>query len=115
MIYRLPPLNALRVFEAAARHLSFKEAANELALEICGSSPLAVRVAKRSIDAAIGVTLDEGIEIENGELGLEESLVKYERGNFLILHCRGVLTSAEKQIEQLTRGKDGRLVAAPTE
>src|SRR5258706_510488 len=32
MIYRLPPLNALRVFEAAARHLSFKEAANELAI-----------------------------------------------------------------------------------
>src|SRR3954465_13911044 len=30
MIYRLPPLNSLRVFEAAARHLSFKEAANEL-------------------------------------------------------------------------------------
>ena len=30
MIYRLPPLNALRVFEAAARHLSFKEAATEL-------------------------------------------------------------------------------------
>src|SRR5437879_13906703 len=30
MIYRLPPLNALRVFEAAARHLSFKDAANEL-------------------------------------------------------------------------------------
>src|SRR5258708_11159673 len=30
MIYRLPPLNSLRVFEAAARHLSFKEAAAEL-------------------------------------------------------------------------------------
>jgi LysR family glycine cleavage system transcriptional activator len=30
VIYRLPPLNALRVFEAAARHLSFKEAAAEL-------------------------------------------------------------------------------------
>ncbi len=30
MIYRLPPLNALRVFEAAARHLSFKDAAAEL-------------------------------------------------------------------------------------
>jgi LysR family glycine cleavage system transcriptional activator len=30
MPYRLPPLNALRVFEAAARHLSFKEAAIEL-------------------------------------------------------------------------------------
>jgi LysR family transcriptional regulator, glycine cleavage system transcriptional activator len=30
VIYRLPPLNALRVFEAAARHLSFKDAAAEL-------------------------------------------------------------------------------------
>ncbi len=27
---RLPPLNALRAFEAAARHLSFKNAAREL-------------------------------------------------------------------------------------
>ncbi|MGZ5039632.1 MAG: LysR family transcriptional regulator, partial [Usitatibacter sp.] len=27
---RLPPLNALRAFEAAARHLSFKKAAQEL-------------------------------------------------------------------------------------
>ena len=32
MSYRLPPLNALRAFEAAARHLSFKKAANELSV-----------------------------------------------------------------------------------
>ncbi len=31
-MYRLPPLNAMRVFEAAARHLSFKDAANELSI-----------------------------------------------------------------------------------
>jgi LysR family glycine cleavage system transcriptional activator len=30
MSYRLPPLNGLRAFEAAARHLSFKNAASEL-------------------------------------------------------------------------------------
>ncbi|WP_375414269.1 transcriptional regulator GcvA [uncultured Bradyrhizobium sp.] len=30
MSYRMPPLNALRAFEASARHLSFKQAANEL-------------------------------------------------------------------------------------
>lgn len=30
MSYRLPPLNALRAYEAAARHLSFKLAAHEL-------------------------------------------------------------------------------------
>jgi LysR family transcriptional regulator, glycine cleavage system transcriptional activator len=31
-VRRLPPLGALRAFEAAARHLSFKEAADELGL-----------------------------------------------------------------------------------
>lgn len=32
MVQRLPPLNSLRAFEAAARHLSFKKAADELAV-----------------------------------------------------------------------------------
>jgi LysR family glycine cleavage system transcriptional activator len=32
MTFRLPPLNALRAFEAAARHLSFKNAAQELSV-----------------------------------------------------------------------------------
>jgi exodeoxyribonuclease VII small subunit len=52
-------------------------------------------------------------EIEGGALGLEESLVKYERGNFLIHHCRGVLNTAEKQIELLSKSADGGLAAAP--
>jgi exodeoxyribonuclease VII small subunit len=41
-------------------------------------------------------------EIEGGTLGLEESLVRYERGNFLIQHCRGVLNAAQKQIELIS-------------
>src|SRR3954471_13937635 len=52
-------------------------------------------------------------EIENGNVGLEESLVKYERGNFLIQHCRGVLTAAEKQIEALSKEEDGEEVTKP--
>jgi exodeoxyribonuclease VII small subunit len=52
-------------------------------------------------------------DIENGEVGLEESLVKYERGNFLIGHCRGVLNRAEKQIELLSKAGDGELEAQP--
>ena len=52
-------------------------------------------------------------EIEGGELGLEESLVKYERGNFLIHHCRGVLNTAEKQIELLGKSADGGLTVTP--
>ena len=42
-------------------------------------------------------------EIESGEVGLEESLAKYERGQFLIQHCRGILGKAEKQIETLNK------------
>jgi len=54
-------------------------------------------------------------EIEGGEIGLEDSLVKYERGNFLIQHCRGVLGAAEKQIELLSKSADGSLVSTPME
>jgi exodeoxyribonuclease VII small subunit len=53
--------------------------------------------------------------IEAGELGLEETLSKYERGSFLIQHCREVLNSAEKQIELISKGPDGALVVKPLE
>lgn len=46
-------------------------------------------------------------QIEGGEVGLEESLAKHERGTFLIQHCRGILNRAEKQIELLTKSADG--------
>jgi exodeoxyribonuclease VII small subunit len=52
-------------------------------------------------------------EIEGGEIGLEQSLIKYERGTFLIQHCRGVLTDAEKQVEMLSKGPDGSLRSEP--
>src|SRR5262245_23057889 len=52
MIYRLPPLNALRVFEAAARHLSFKDAAVELSI-----TQAAVSHQIRSLEEYLGVEL----------------------------------------------------------
>jgi len=47
----------------------------------------------------------EGIlsDIERGEMGVEESIVRYERGAFLIQHCRGVLNKAQVQIEALAK------------
>lgn len=54
-------------------------------------------------------------DIEGGQVGLEESLVKYERGTFLIQHCRGVLSTAEKQIELLSKTADGGIAASPME
>lgn len=52
-------------------------------------------------------------EIERGEISLEDSLAKYERGTFLIQHCRQTLASAEKQVEMLTKGEDGGLTTVP--
>lgn len=49
---RLPSLPGLRVFESAARHLSFQQAAAELAL-----SPTAVSHAVRTLEAQLGVPL----------------------------------------------------------
>jgi LysR family glycine cleavage system transcriptional activator len=52
VIYRLPPLNALRVFEAAARHLSFKEAAAELHI-----TQAAVSHQVKSLEEYLGIEL----------------------------------------------------------
>lgn len=52
-------------------------------------------------------------QIESGECGLEESLVKYERGTFLIQHCRTVLNAAEQQIELLSKAPDGSVQTTP--
>ncbi|MEM1409579.1 MAG: transcriptional regulator GcvA [Pseudomonadota bacterium] len=49
---RLPPLNALRAFEAAARHLSFSRAADELAV-----TPGAISQQMRILEDWIGVPL----------------------------------------------------------
>jgi len=45
--------------------------------------------------------------IESGQIGLEDSLAKYEQGMALVKRCRGILDSAEKRIEQLTETKEG--------
>src|SRR5215470_5825251 len=52
VIYRLPSLNALRVFESAARHLSFKEAAAELHI-----TQAAVSHQIRSLEEYLGIEL----------------------------------------------------------
>jgi LysR family glycine cleavage system transcriptional activator len=54
MTYMLPPLNALRAFEAAARHLSFKLAAHELHV-----TPAAVGQQVKALEARLGVALFE--------------------------------------------------------
>src|SRR6266540_7288471 len=52
MRYRLPPMNALRVFEAARRHMSFKDAARGLDI-----TPSAVSYGVRTLEGWLGQPL----------------------------------------------------------
>ena len=54
MSRRLPPLSALRAFEAAARHGSFKHAAAELAV-----TPTAISHQIRAIEDYVGIAFFE--------------------------------------------------------
>ena len=40
-------------------------------------------------------------EMEGGDLGLEQSVNRYERGRKLLTHCKGVLAEAEKRMGRI--------------
>lgn len=77
----LLPLNALRVYDAAARHLSFTKAADELAV-----TPAAVGQQIRALEDVLGVVLfrrtSKGLELTpEGEAGLDplrEGFLRFE-------------------------------------
>lgn len=46
-------------------------------------------------------------KIEGGEVGLEESMVAYERGLALLNHCRTILDQAEQKFTDLTEKVKG--------
>jgi LysR family glycine cleavage system transcriptional activator len=58
-IRRLPPLNALRAFEAAARHLSFSDAAGELHV-----TPAAISHQIKALEADLGIKLFQRLNRE---------------------------------------------------
>ena len=53
--------------------------------------------------------------LESGNLGLEESIERYEVGMTALKRCYEILELAEKKIEQLVRQKDGTLASQPLE
>ena len=48
-------------------------------------------------------------KVESGQIGLEESLLQYERGMKLIKQCRQILDAAEQRIEELGVDSTGRV------
>jgi exodeoxyribonuclease VII small subunit len=52
-------------------------------------------------------------EIEEGRVGLEESIRKYEEGMAMVKHCRAVLSAAEEKIQKLQLSPQETLSAEP--
>jgi LysR family glycine cleavage system transcriptional activator len=100
MSYRLPPLPALRAFEAAARHLSFKKAAEELHVTPAAISQQ-IKQLESYLDLSLFRRLTRAIELTPQGLAM---LPKIREG----FDC---LAAA---IESSRQGDDGRLtVNAP--
>jgi exodeoxyribonuclease VII small subunit len=67
------------------------------------------------------LTFEQGIallqeiveKVETGQIGLEDAIGQYEIGCKLIGHCKGILEGAERKIELLSKGLDGRLTTQP--
>lgn len=62
MIKRLPPLNALRAFEAAARHMSFKAAAEELNVTPAALS-YQIRLLEDELNVKLFTRLNRAVEL----------------------------------------------------
>src|SRR5438552_14120709 len=102
MSYRLPPLNGLRCFEAAARHLSFKRAADEL-----GVTPGAVSQQVKALEGALGITLFRR---------LPRGLILTDRGEgYLpaITAAFDLISKATESTAPALRGRKLRLGIAP--
>lgn len=103
MAYRLPPLNALRLFEAAGRHLSFKLAAEELHV-----TPSAVSHGIQGLEDWLGVAL-----FKRGH----RQLALTEAGEAYLPVVRSALAQLAGATQRLPgRARPSRLVAsiAPT-
>jgi LysR family glycine cleavage system transcriptional activator len=96
MVRRLPPLNALRAFEAAARHMSFSKAADELHV-----TPAAISHQVKALEDVLGVTLFRR---------LVRSLALTDAGRTYLPNLTRGLDHIARATEQLRgRGLAGRL------
>jgi exodeoxyribonuclease VII small subunit len=62
---------------------------------------------KMDFEKALAELEDIAVSLENGDLGLEDSLKQFERGIKLAKYCHDRLEEAERKIEILQKGGDG--------
>ncbi len=65
--------------------------------------------AKITFETALKELEKIALRLEEGSLGLDESIEEYERGMRLAKFCHNKLEEAEKRIEILQKGEDGEI------
>lgn len=60
-----------------------------------------------SFEQAMAALEEVVARLEGGEVGLEESIEMYARGDLLRQHCESKLKAAEERIEKIVVGGDG--------
>ncbi|MEH6345319.1 MAG: transcriptional regulator GcvA [Bermanella sp.] len=103
MSRRIYPLNALRVYEASARHLSFVKASEELSV-----TPAAISHQVKNLEEYLGLQLF---------LRQSRSLLLTEPGKLLLSELRDVFLRLDKAMEQVIKSgppKSITISVAPT-
>lgn len=96
MVKSLPPLNALRAFEAAARHMSFAKAAEELNV-----TPAALSHQMKTLEDHLGVTL-----FTRGA----RAITLTESGRLLHPGTQAAFDHLRTAVERLARRNTGRVL-----
>lgn len=65
-----------------------------------------------SFEAALAELESIVAELESGQISLEDSLNRYERGALLKAHCERRLAAAKLRVEKIVMGADGEAKAA---
>lgn len=78
---------------------------------------------RKSVEAPAGASFEESLgelqeivsELEDGSIGLETSLARFERGVRLLRECYSILDAAEAKVEILTRVEGTEAITVPFE
>lgn len=68
----------------------------------------APNVSELSFETALGELEKIVARLEQGQVGLEESIGLYQRGEALKARCDELLKRAEARVETITVGRDGK-------
>jgi exodeoxyribonuclease VII small subunit len=69
-------------------------------------------IAAMPFEAALAELETIVTELERGEIALEKSIERYERGEHLKARCEALLKEAEMRIAKIALGPDGRPAGA---